>query len=170
MFDLFSRRRPHVSLEISQALGPGDIGEIRRLFVEYAESLGYDLGFQNFDDEVANLPGAYAPPGGALLLARTGGAVAGGIGLRALEPGICEMKRLYVRPEFRAIKAGRRLAEAVINEARSAGYGKMRLDTLPTMEAAAHLYQALGFHEIAPYYTNPIPKVRYYELDLARSL
>ena len=159
-----------MNVEISQALGPGDIEEIRRLFVEYAESLGYDLGFQNFDDEVASLPGAYAPPGGRLLLARAGEAVAGGIGLRPLEPGICEMKRLYVRPEYRAIKAGRRLAEAVIGEARAGGYGRMRLDTLPTMEAAAGLYQALGFQEIAPYYDNPIPKVRYYELDLAGDL
>ena len=155
-----------MSLEISPALGPGDIEEIRLLFIEYAEFLGHDLGFQDFDGEVANLPGAYAPPGGRLLLARADHAVAGGVGLRPLEPGICEMKRLYVRPEFRAIKAGRRLAEAVIKEARAAGYGKMRLDTLPALEAAAGLYRALGFQKIAPYYDNPIIGVRYYELDL----
>ena len=159
-----------MSVEISQALGPGDIKEIRQLFVEYAQSLDYDLCFQKFDEEVANLPGAYAPPGGRLLLARKGHAVAGGIGLRPLEPGICEMKRLYVRPHYRAIKAGRRLAEAVINEACAEGYGKMRLDTLPNMDAAASLYRAFGFKEIAPYYDNPIPGVRYYELDLASIL
>lgn len=155
-----------MSVEISPALGPADIEEIRLLFVEYVASLGFDLGFQNFDEEIAGLPGAYAPPGGRLLLARAGDAVAGGIGLRPFEPGICEMKRLYVRPDFRAVKAGRRLAEAVIKEARAAGYGRMRLDTLPTMDAAAGLYRALGFKQIAPYYDNPIHGVRYYELDL----
>ncbi|MCZ6860582.1 MAG: GNAT family N-acetyltransferase [Alphaproteobacteria bacterium] len=159
-----------MSVEISQALGPGDVKEIHQLFVEYAESLDYDLCFQKFDEEVANLPGAYAPPGGRLLLARTGSAVAGSIGLRPLEQRNCEMKRLYVRPQFRAIKAGRRLAEAVIDEARAEGYGKMRLDTLPTMDAAVSLYRALGFKEIAPYYDNPIQGVRYYELDLTSSL
>jgi ribosomal protein S18 acetylase RimI-like enzyme len=155
-----------MSVEIAPALGPGDIEEIRLLFVEYAASLGFDLGFQNFDEEMAGLPGAYAPPGGRLLLAHAGDAVAGGVGLRPLGPEICEMKRLYVRPRFRAIKAGRRLAEAAIEEARAAGYGAMRLDTLPTMEAAAGLYRALGFKQIAPYYDNPIHGVRYYELDL----
>jgi ribosomal protein S18 acetylase RimI-like enzyme len=159
-----------MSVEIAQAIEPGDIAEIRRLFVEYAEVLGHDLGFQKFNEEVASLPGFYAPPDGRLLLARVGSAVAGGVGLRPLERGICEMKRLYVRPEFRAIKAGRRLAEAIINEARAAGFGKMRLDTLPTLEAAAGLYRALGFKQIDPYYDNPLPGVRYFELDLTASL
>lgn len=155
-----------MTVEISPAQGPGDIEEIRRLFTEYAAFLGHDLNFQDFDGELAVLPGAYAPPGGRLLLARSGDAVAGGVGLRPLEPGICEMKRLYVRPAFRAIKAGRRLAEAVIDQARAAGYGRMRLDTLPALKAATGLYRDLGFEEIDPYYNNPIEGVRYYELDL----
>ncbi len=159
-----------MSVEIAQALEPSDIEEIRRLFIEYATFLGHDLTFRNFDVEVANLPGAYAPPDGRLLLARAGHAVAGGVGLRPLGPGICEMKRLYVRPDFRAIKAGRQLAEAMIDEARDAGYGKMRLGTLPTLKTAAGLYRALGFKQIDPYYENPLPGIHCYELDLGASL
>jgi len=151
---------------ITPATGPTDIEEIRALFLEYARSLGVDLAFQGFEDELAGLPGAYAPPDGRLLLARLGETVVGGVGLRPFTPGICEMKRLYVRPGHRALKAGRALAEAVIAEARAIGYRAMRLDTLPGMEAAQALYAALGFKDIPPYYENPIAGTRYCELDL----
>lgn len=151
---------------ITPAAGPADIEEIRALFLEYARSLDFDLCFQGFDEELAGLPGAYAPPAGCLLLARTGETVVGGVGLRPLAPGICEMKRLYVRPAHRALKAGRMLAEAVIAIAMAIGYHAMRLDTLPRMTAAQALYAALGFKDIAPYYENPIPGARYCELDL----
>jgi ribosomal protein S18 acetylase RimI-like enzyme len=152
---------------IAPAATPAEIEEIRALFREYAQSLGVDLAFQGFEDELASLPGAYAPPAGRLLLARAGATVVGGVGLRPLAPGICEMKRLYVRPAHRALKAGRALAEAVIAEARMIGYRAMRLDTLPGMAAAQALYAALGFEDIPPYYENPIPATRYCELDLA---
>lgn len=154
------------SVTIAPAVTPADIEEIRALFLEYGASLGVDLTFQGFDDELASLPGAYAPPEGRLLLARAGETVIGGVGLRPYAPGLCEMKRLYVRPAHRALKAGRALAEAVIAEARAVGYRAMRLDTLPGMEAAQALYAALGFRDIPPYYENPIPGTRYCELDL----
>jgi len=157
-------------VDIAPATGPADIEEIRVLFLEYARSLGVDLAFQGFEDELAGLPGAYAPPDGRLLLARLGETVVGGVGLRPFAPGICEMKRLYVRPAHRALKAGRALAEAVIAEARAIGYRAMRLDTLPGMEAAQALYAALGFRDIPPYYENPIAGTRYCELDLTRPL
>jgi ribosomal protein S18 acetylase RimI-like enzyme len=158
------------SITITPAETPADIEEIRALFLEYARSLDFDLCFQGFDEELASLPGAYAPPAGCLLLARSGETAVGGVGLRPLKPGICEMKRLYVRPAHRALKAGRQLAEAVIVQARSIGYSTMRLDTLPRMTAALALYRSLGFHDIAPYYENPIPGARYCELELTRSV
>jgi len=151
---------------IAAATTPADIEEIRALFLEYGRSLDFNLCFQGFDEELAGLPGAYAPPRGRLLLARSDGAVIGGVGLRPLETDICEMKRLFVRPGHRALKAGRTLAESVIAEARAIGYRAMRLDTLPDMTAAQALYNALGFRDIAPYYENPIPGARYCELDL----
>jgi len=157
----------HDTLNIRPATTPAEIETIRELFLEYGESLNFDLCFQGFDDELAALPGAYAPPAGRLLLALHGEAVAGGVGLRPLSPGVCEIKRLYIRPAYRALKAGRRLAEAVIAEARLAGYRAMRLDTLPDMKAAQALYASLGFRDIAPYYDNPIPGARYCELDLS---
>jgi ribosomal protein S18 acetylase RimI-like enzyme len=158
------------TVTITPATTPQDIEEIRALFVEYAQSLGVNLTFQGFDDELAGLPGAYAPPDGRLLLARTGETVIGGVALRPFAPGICEMKRLYVRPAHRALKAGRQLAESVIAEARAIGYRAMRLDTLPGMEAAQSLYAALGFRDIPPYYENPIAGTRYCELDLTPSV
>jgi ribosomal protein S18 acetylase RimI-like enzyme len=157
------------NVAIAPATTPADIEEIRALFFEYGASLGVDLKFQGFDDELASLPGAYAPPDGRLLLARAAGTVIGCVGLRPHAPGICEMKRLYVRPGHRALKAGRTLAEAVIAEARAGGYRAMRLDTLPGMAAAQALYTALGFRDIPPYYQNPIAGTRYCELDLTRS-
>jgi ribosomal protein S18 acetylase RimI-like enzyme len=161
---------------IRPAMTPGDIPTVRALFEEYAASLGFDLCFQGFAAEVAGLPGDYAPPGGCLLLAIEMGAAAGAaagrpvgcIALRRLEAGICEMKRLFARPEARGAGIGRRLAEAVIAEARARGYAKMRLDTLPSMERARALYAALGFRSIPPYRHNPIPGADYLELDLTR--
>src|SRR5712691_3264700 len=132
-------------MEIVQAVTPGQVAEAHALFREYARSLGIDLCFQGFEQELASLPGAYAPPRGRLLLATDGGALAGCVALRPLDDSACEMKRLYVRPEFRGRRAGRRLAESVLAEARSIGYARMRLDTLPSMKEAIALYRALGF-------------------------
>lgn len=141
---------------------------MRSLFVEYAQSLGFSLCFQGFDKELAELPGMYAPPEGLLLLAKIGGESAGCAGLHKLEPGICEMKRLYVRPQFRGTGLGRLLAGRLLNEARAMGYRKMRLDTIAgKMDPAIALYRRLGFIEIQPYRANPIPGALYMELELA---
>ena len=126
-----------------------------------------DLCFQGFERELAELPGAYAPPEGRLLIARVGGDVVGCVGLRPLEPGICEMKRLWVEPGFGGRGIGRALAESIVAAAREIGYERMRLDTLPErMPAAQHLYRSLGFREIPPYYDNPLPGVTMLELAL----
>jgi ribosomal protein S18 acetylase RimI-like enzyme len=140
-----------------------------RLFEEYAASLDISLCFQGFDEELATLPGNYAPPRGRLLLAWRGNESAGCVALRPLEPDTCEMKRLYVRPAYRSSGAGRLLAERIIHEAATAGYRRMRLDTLPRMEAALALYRRLGFREIAPYTANPVQGAVFLELQLNRS-
>ena len=154
-------------LSIVRAEGSEYMGLVRELFVEYQDWLGVDLCFQGFDEELENLPGKYGQPAGRLLLARQAGMVAGGVGMWRLEDGICEMKRLYVRSPWRGKGLGRRLAWAIVAEARAAGYARMRLDTLGHLTAARALYQDMGFVEVAPYYNNPLEGVMYMELDLA---
>jgi putative acetyltransferase len=154
-------------LKIAQADSSLQVGQARALFLEYAESLGFSLCFQSFDKELAGLPGDYAPPDGRLLLAEYDGALAGCVALHRLEPGICEMKRLYLRPQFRGKGAGRVLAETAIAEARGIGYQRMRLDTVePIMKDAVAMYRRLGFKEIAPYRQNPIAGAMYMEVEL----
>ena len=135
--------------------------------MEYAKSLGVNLCFQNFEQELAGLPGHYAPPDGRLLLANYEGQLAGCVALHRWEAGVCEMKRLYLRPSFRGKGLGRAIAEAIIAEARNIGYRCMRLDTIePIMKDAVEMYRKLGFREIAPYRPNPIAGAIYMELQL----
>ena len=152
---------------LEDATSAEDLAAARRLFRAYADWLAVDLRFQDFERELATLPGAYAPPRGRLLLAKIGGEAAGCVALRPLEPGICEMKRLWVEPGFAGAGLGRALAEAIIDAARDAGYERMRLDTIPErMPAAQHLYRSLGFVEIPHYYANPLDGVAMLELEL----
>jgi len=139
---------------------------VRALLREYRDSLGFPLDFQYFEFELAALPGAYAPPRGALLLARVDGADAGCVALRPLDGDCCELKRLYVRPAHRRLGLGRLLAGAILAEARALAYARVRLDTVPGMETAQALYRDLGFTETAPYTANPVPGVRFLELEL----
>jgi putative acetyltransferase len=150
-----------------QAESHAQIAQARELFLEYAESLGFSLCFQNFDQELAGLPGDYAPPDGRLLLAEYDGQLAGCVALHKLEPDTCEMKRLYLRAKFRGKGLGRALAETIIAEARAIGYRRMRLDTVePVMKDAVAMYRRLGFNEIPPYRANPIEGALYMELQL----
>jgi putative acetyltransferase len=155
-------------MEFIQAQSEDDIKHARELFEEYAAWLQIDLCFQNFDKELASLPGQYAPPDGRLLLAIEDDQVAGCVALRKIGEGTCEMKRLFVRSQFRGKGLGRRLAETIIAEARQIGYERMRLDTLPRrMDQAIKLYRSLGFSEILAYYHNPVPDATFMELVLA---
>jgi putative acetyltransferase len=151
---------------IRNADGPADVATARALFEEYQKSLGFSLCFQNFDAELAGLPGAYAPPEGRLILASSGGEPAGCIALRKIGEEICEMKRLWVRPAFRGTGLGRRLVETLMADARGIGYRRIRLDTLPSMAAAQALYFSLGFTDIPPYNDHPIEGTRFMEAIL----
>lgn len=143
-----------------------DMAVVRALFIEYAAWTGLDLSFQNFDEELASLPADYDP----IFVAMVDGKAAGCVALRRIDDEICEMKRLFVRPHARGVKAGRALVLRVIDEARRRGFNRMRLDTLPTMTSAIRLYERLGFRNIEPYRHNPIPGSRFLELDLASFL
>ena len=152
---------------LSQAESEADIEDVREIFREYESSLGLDLCFQGFEDELKNLPGKYAAPKGRLYLAQVSNMVAGCIALRPLEPDVCEMKRLFVREEFRGLQIGRMLIERLIDDAREIGYTAMRLDTFPPkMGKAVQLYESYGFREIPPYYDNPNEGVLFMELRL----
>ena len=153
---------------IARVAGPGaQLEAVRALFLDYAQSLGFSLCFQGFDEELRTLPGIYAPPRGRLLLAMEGDAPAGCVGLHEWDAQIAEMKRLYVRPAFRGRGLGRILTDAALADARALGYRSIRLDTIPTlMQPAIALYRELGFREIPPYRDNPIPGALYLELHL----
>jgi ribosomal protein S18 acetylase RimI-like enzyme len=156
-----------IAFAFQRAESPEQIAQARELFLEYANSLGFSLCFQSFDQELASLPGDYAPPEGRLLLATINGDPAGCVALHNLEADICEMKRLYVRPQYRGKGLGRELAEKIIAEARQLGYKKLRLDTVePVMKAAVAMYRQLGFRDIQPYRQNPIEGALYMELQL----
>lgn len=157
-------------LKILRAETAEDIGNAREMMLEYARSLRFDLCFQGFEEEMRLLPGKYAPPTGRLFLAFWDERPAGVIALRAMEErGICEMKRLYVRPEFRGHQMGRKLAECLINEAARMGYSRMRLDTVPgNHDHAIAMYRELGFREVVPYYTTPVNRTLFMELVLDR--
>lgn len=153
-------------LKIFEVESEDGLRHIRELFKEYVDWLGFDLSFQDFDKEYADLPGEYSAPKGCLLLAMDGEDIAGCVCLRKIAEGICEMKRLYVRPGFRGKGIGRSLSVAVIEKAHKTGYQKMRLDTVPWMKEAIALYRSLGFMEIEPYRHNPIEGAKYMELLL----
>jgi len=153
-------------IQLIQARTEDHYRSTRNLFQQYADALGFDLEFQGFSREVATLPGAYAPPKGCIFLAESEEEIVGCVALRPLEKLICEMKRLYVVPGYRNRKTGRELAEAVIDQARTSGYERMRLDTLESMTAAQALYHSLGFRPIKPYRYNPLNNPSYFELNL----
>ncbi len=153
-------------MTVREASPERDIDTVRALFLEYAESLGFDLCFQEFDRELEELPGEYTLPRGRILLAEEEGKMAGCVALRDLGGGACEMKRLYVRPGFRRRGAGRALAAEIVRIAKHEGYEKIRLDTLSSMKTAVMLYKSMGFREIEPYRFNPISGAVYLELNL----
>ena len=153
-------------LRIGEIEREEDLSEVKKLFGDYASSLEISLDFQDFDQELVHLPGDYSPPDGSILIASWEGEVAGCVALRKFANGICEMKRLYTKSQFRGLGIGRALCEAIIARARRIGYERMRLDTLPSMETARGLYASLGFKEIEPYRYNPIEGAHFMELVL----
>jgi putative acetyltransferase len=153
-------------MEIIEAQSKTRIEAIRLLFREYEAFLDVDLCFQGFEEELAELPGRYAPPDGVLLLAVENGQAAGCGALRRIDAKTCEMKRLFVRPAFRGRRLGRALAQRLIIEAVARGYEAMLLDTLDKLKAAVALYRDLGFEQTEPYYGNPLPGVLYWRLEL----
>jgi len=153
-------------LMVNQAHSQEELRQVKLLFSEYASSLDFDLSFQNFDNELSNLPGEYSLPSGAILLAYYEGSAAGCVAMRRLAEDVCEMKRLYVRPAFRGKKIGKALSVAIIDEARKRGYSRMRLDTVPSMKEAIQLYRSLGFKETYPYRYNPRAGAMFLELIL----
>lgn len=157
-------------MRIFQANTREDVDHARSLFEEYAAGVGISLCFQNFDRELASLPGDYAPPDGRLLLAAEDDQLAGCIAMRKLEPGVCEMKRLFLRPAYRGKGLGKVLVESLIDEARKLGYTHMRLDTMPgRMDQAIALYRSIGFVEIRPYYESPVEDAKFMQLELVTS-
>lgn len=155
--------------QIRWAKVPGDLMAVKDLFQEYANSLSFELDFQDFGEELATLPGKYAPPLGTILVAREKGETVGCVAVRPLGEKICEMKRLYVKPSHRGKKLGRDLALAIIEEAKRLGYKTMRLDTVVEMKEASALYRSLGFQPIDAYCYNPLSGAMYFELKLAES-
>jgi putative acetyltransferase len=155
-----------VTLRIAEARWPDDRATVESLFREYMSSLTEDISFQNPNNELAGLPGKYARPGGVVLIAWDGTEPAGAVAYRMVEPGVCEMKRLYVRPASRGKGIARELANELIEDARGRGYRTMLLDTLASMQSARALYHDLGFRPVAPYYDNPLPGVLYMALEL----
>ncbi|HAA03413.1 MAG TPA: N-acetyltransferase [Syntrophobacteraceae bacterium] len=153
--------------EIRWAKIPGDLMAVKDLFQEYADSLSFELDFQDFSEELATLPGKYAPPLGSILVAKENGETVGCVAVRPLGDGICEMKRLFVQPAHRGRNLGRELALAIVEEAKRLGYKVMRLDTVVEMKEASALYRALGFQPIDAYCYNPLPGAMYFELKLA---
>ncbi|MGE0158911.1 MAG: GNAT family N-acetyltransferase [Gemmatimonadales bacterium] len=153
-------------IQILEARSESDYQTARSLFEEYARTVGADLCFQGFAEELTKLPEMYGPPQGHLLLAWRDGRAVGCVGLRTIEPGVCEMKRLYVRPEARGIGLGRQLAAAIVERGRLGGYRTMVLDTLRSMVEARVIYRSLGFVQRPAYYANPLPDVAYMELRL----
>jgi ribosomal protein S18 acetylase RimI-like enzyme len=145
---------------------PEDVPVVRELFAEYGQSLGIDLSFQGFDAELASLPGKYAPPHGAVIVARADGTPCGCVALRRIDERTCEMKRLYVRPGNRGLRIGVELVTRIIEAAKARGYQAMRLDTLPSMTGAVSLYRSFGFQEIEPYIYNPLPGALFMEKSL----
>jgi GNAT superfamily N-acetyltransferase len=153
-------------IEYMPATTPEHLAQIRDLFTEYVDSLGFQLDFQDYQKEFDELPGEYTPPHGRLILALEGHTAVGCIALRKLDEKTCEMKRMYVRPEYRGKGIGRRLAEILIDEARGIGYMIMKLDTIATMKAAIALYRSMGFCDTCPYRYNPVEGATFMELRL----
>jgi ribosomal protein S18 acetylase RimI-like enzyme len=143
-----------------------DLLHVKELFIEYAKSLGVDLSFQGFEEELNSLPGKYAEPEGCIIIALVGETPAGCVALRKIDNRRCEMKRLYVRSGFQGMEIGKELAERIVNKAKELGYDYIRLDTLPTMKRAQKLYREMGFYEIEPYIFNPVEGTKYLEKKL----